>query len=140
MRRAATRKSGAGCPAVAGGSGGVLTCCCRSSSSWKRASWCLRTSWCPWCCRSFCNSTVSFHYLLLLSCASPPILSRAAEGKRGILSRPPAHNKDMRKNARTDIDPIDQMIQANKDEADSTLSLWGKKARKHPKPKSRKKL
>lgn len=29
------------------------------------------------------------------------------------------------------IDPIDEMIQANKEEADSMLALWGKKARKH---------
>lgn len=34
------------------------------------------------------------------------------------------------KKKRTDINPIDQMIQANKDEADSMLSLWGKKPRK----------
>ena len=31
--------------------------------------------------------------------------------------------------------PTDRMIQANKEEADAMLSLWGKKARKHPKTK-----
>ena len=29
-----------------------------------------------------------------------------------------------------DKNPIDQMIQGNKDEADSTLALWGMKPRK----------
>jgi len=45
----------------------------------------------------------------------------------------------MRKNARTDINPTDQMIQGNKEEADSMLSLWGKKARKHIKKEEKRK-
>jgi len=39
------------------------------------------------------------------------------------------------KNKKYDINPIDRMIQANKDEADSMLSLWGKKARRRIKSK-----
>ncbi|MBP5405088.1 MAG: hypothetical protein J6Y74_03985 [Clostridia bacterium] len=34
-----------------------------------------------------------------------------------------------------DINPTDRMIQANKDEAESTLRLWGMKERKHLQPK-----
>ena len=41
------------------------------------------------------------------------------------------------KKRRIDGNPIDQMIQANKDEADSLLSLWGKKPRKHLKRNTR---
>ena len=45
-----------------------------------------------------------------------------------------AHNKDMKRRRNTeDGTPVDKMIQANKDEADSTLALWGLKARPHPK-------
>ncbi len=36
-----------------------------------------------------------------------------------------------------DINPTDRMIQSNKDEADSMLSLWGKKDRKHLKPNNK---
>ena len=35
----------------------------------------------------------------------------------------------------TDTNPTDRMIQANKDEAESTLRLWGLKERKHLHPK-----
>ena len=41
------------------------------------------------------------------------------------------------KKAKNDINPTDRMIQANKEEADGMLSLWGKKARKHPLPKNK---
>ena len=36
---------------------------------------------------------------------------------------------------KTDGNPTDKMIQANKDEADSMLSLWGMKKRKRIKTK-----
>ena len=36
---------------------------------------------------------------------------------------------------KTDVNPTDRMIQANKDEAESTLRLWGMKERKHLLPK-----
>ena len=52
-----------------------------------------------------------------------------------------AYNNDMkRKDKENEINPIDQMIQANKDESEESLRLWGKKARKHilPNPKKAK--
>ena len=41
----------------------------------------------------------------------------------------------MNKKNTTDGNPSDKMIQANKDEADSMLSLWGMKKRKRVKTK-----
>ena len=41
------------------------------------------------------------------------------------------------KKKRIDGNPTDQMIQANKDEADGMLSLWGKTPRKHLKRKTK---
>ena len=43
------------------------------------------------------------------------------------------HTIDMKN--KNDGNPIDKMIQANKDEADSMLSLWGMKKRKKIKTK-----
>lgn len=45
----------------------------------------------------------------------------------------------MNKRIKKDINPTDRMIQANKDEADSMLSLWGMKKRRHLKEKRIKK-
>lgn len=45
----------------------------------------------------------------------------------------------MKTRTKQDINPTDRMIQANKDEADSMLSLWGQKPRKHLKSKKIKK-
>ena len=44
-----------------------------------------------------------------------------------------AHNTDMKKKRNTE-NPIDEMIQGNKDEAESMLRVWGKKKRTHPLP------
>ena len=41
------------------------------------------------------------------------------------------------KKKRIDGNPTDQMIQANKEESDAMLSLWGKKDRKHLKPNNK---
>ena len=41
----------------------------------------------------------------------------------------------MKNKNKTDGTPTDKMIQANKDEADSMLSLWGMKKRKRIKTK-----
>jgi len=47
-----------------------------------------------------------------------------------------AHTLTMKKERKkTDVNPTDRMIQANKDEAESTLRLWGMKERKHLLPK-----
>lgn len=47
-----------------------------------------------------------------------------------------AHTLTMKKEKKTtDTNPTDRMIQANKDEAESTLRLWGLKERKHLHPK-----
>ena len=43
------------------------------------------------------------------------------------------------KKKRIDGNPTDQMIQANKEEADAMLSLWGKKPRKHVKTNNKNK-
>ena len=43
----------------------------------------------------------------------------------------------MKTRTKQDINPTDRMIQGNKDEADSMLSLWGRKPRKHIKKKKR---
>ena len=45
------------------------------------------------------------------------------------------HTTNMNKKNRNDGNPTDKMIQANKDEAESMLSLWGMKDRKHIKTK-----
>ena len=50
----------------------------------------------------------------------------------------PAHNKDMRREKRKEESPTDEMIRGNKDEAESTLRLWGKKARRHLLPNDKK--
>lgn|GEM_PF-6399870 len=42
------------------------------------------------------------------------------------------------KTDKKDINPVDRMIQSNKDEAESMLRLWGLKDRKHLKPDSKK--
>jgi len=44
-------------------------------------------------------------------------------------------NKGMEKNRYT-VDPTDEMIQGNKEEADSMLRLWGKKKRARIQPRS----
>ena len=49
------------------------------------------------------------------------------------------HTTCMKTRVKKDINPTDRMIQANKDEAGSMLSLWGMKNRKHIKPKGIKK-
>ena len=41
----------------------------------------------------------------------------------------------MNKKNKNDGNPVDKMIQANKDEAEGMLSLWGMKDRKHIKTK-----
>ena len=49
------------------------------------------------------------------------------------------HNINMKKkDPRKVINPMNEMIQGNKDEADSMLSLWGKKDREHIKPRRHK--
>ena len=45
------------------------------------------------------------------------------------------HTIGMKNINKNDGNPIDKMIQANKDEADSMLSLWGMKKRKKIKTK-----
>ena len=51
----------------------------------------------------------------------------------------PVYNRSMRKEEKErEENPVDQMIQGNKDEAESTLRLWGKKNRKHLLPNSKK--
>ena len=46
-----------------------------------------------------------------------------------------AHTIRMNTRNKKDINPTDRMIQANKGEADSMLSLWGQKPRRHIKAK-----
>ena len=49
-----------------------------------------------------------------------------------------AHNKGMNTRKERNTNATDKMIQGNKDEAESTLRLWGKKARKHILPNGKK--
>ena len=91
---------------------------------------------------------IVFHLLLLLVCADrrafiPKGVSLASatpySPSEEFLSEK-VNNKSNGKHAidmknKNDGNPIDKMIQANKDEADSMLSLWGMKKRKKIKTK-----
>ena len=62
---------------------------------------------------------------------------RGKDGAYDFSSREHTTGMNTRKNK--DKDPIDTMIQGNKEEADSMLSLWGLKRRAHLKTKKIKK-
>lgn len=55
-----------------------------------------------------------------------------------ITARSRAHTVDMKTRTKKDVNPVDRMIQGNKDEADSMLSLWGMKDRPHLKKNGKK--
>lgn len=96
--------------------------------------------------------TLVLQFLLLVCFISLPpafmmricfVLMRTPTGKNrkriSVFFRARAHTIRMNTRNKKDINPIDRMIQSNKDEADSMLSLWGLKKRRHIKNKPIKK-